>query len=117
LDAACPVIDDGCGPVSTPGGALTTATGRYQVGAPGDVVVVGRWWCGATALPAVLRPATGQIWMWSAWPGPARPEPGRLAASVPAASSLQVQPEPSGCDRLDVRRAGLPRLSVAAPRG
>jgi hypothetical protein len=115
--SACPAIDDGCGPIPTPSGTLTTATGRYQVGGPGDVVVVGRWWCGSTALPAVLRPATGQVWMWAAWPGPARPEPGRLAAQVPAASTLLVQPEPSGCDRLEVQRAGLPPLRVAARRG
>jgi hypothetical protein len=112
----CPAVDDGCSPIPITGGVLLTATGRYQVGEPGDVVVVGRWWCGAVATPALLQPATGAVWVFATWPGPARPEPGRLAARIPAATSLRVQAQPSGCDRLDVWRLAAPALVVKAPR-
>ncbi len=110
--AGCPPVDDGCAPVASPGGLLITATGRYQVGLAGDVVVVGRWLCGPTAYPAVLRPGSGDIWIFSSWPSPGHPVGGRLAGRVPTARTLQVRPERSGCDRLQVIRQELPPVTI-----
>ena len=111
--SGCPPVDDGCAPVVSPGGLLTTPTGRYQVGLAGDVVVVGRWQCGPTAYAAVLRPGSGDVWMFSSWPSPGHPLVGRLADRVPTARSLQVQPQRTGCDRLQVVRNGLPPVTVS----
>jgi hypothetical protein len=110
--AGCPPVDDGCVPVAGPGGLLITATGRYQVDVASDVVVVGRWLCGPTAYPAVLRPGSGDIWIFYSWPSPGHPLVGRFAGRVPAARTLQVQPEGSGCDRLQVVRPGLPPVTI-----
>jgi hypothetical protein len=113
----CPAVDSGCTPVPTPGGVLTTSDGRYAVGEAGDVVVLGRWRCGLPALPAVLRPRTGQLWVFAAWPKPGQSVAGQLVAGHLAhAASLRVVVEHQGCDGVEVeRRGGLP-LTVAVPR-
>jgi tRNA A-37 threonylcarbamoyl transferase component Bud32 len=100
----CPAVDRGCRPIGGTAGVIKTPTGRYRIGQPGDVVVVGRWRC-AAALPALLRPATGEVWVWDAWAGPGAPQAARLATRVPQARSIVVEPGSSGCDRLRVVRA------------
>jgi hypothetical protein len=100
----CPPADDGCTPLAIHEGTFATAAGRFAIDLKPVIVVIGRWHCGNDALPAALDPATGQIWAWRTWPGQeilaARP-----LAHVPGATGLDVEPEPSGCDRLVVRRA------------
>jgi tRNA A-37 threonylcarbamoyl transferase component Bud32 len=49
---------------------VTTAGGgvrRYRIGEPGDQVVVGRWACHEATRPAVYRPATGDVFVFSGW--------------------------------------------------
>jgi hypothetical protein len=100
----CPTVDDGCGPVPRPGGVLTTATGRYQFGAGADIVVLGRWTCTSGAFPALLRPATGQVWVFDAWARAGDAVTSRLVATVAGGRSLRVVPSNNGCDRLEVLR-------------
>jgi hypothetical protein len=109
---ACPPVDDGCGPVAAPGGIVATSQGRYQMGGSGDVIVLGRWHCGPAALPAVLRPSTGEVWTFDSWPAAGRAVVGTLATRVTSAWSLRVGPQPSGCDRLLIDRRGLPPLAM-----
>jgi hypothetical protein len=88
-----------------------TATGRYLVADPGDVVVLGRWRCGSIALPALLRPATGELWAFVAWPTPGQGVPGQvLATHLRGAWALRVLVVASGCDRIEVERRGEPPL-------
>ena len=110
--ASCPAVDDGCGPVATPGGILTTRQGRYEVGDAGEVVVLGRWHCGSAALPAVLRPGTGEVWTFDSWPTPDHGVVGSLATRAASAWTLRVGPQPSGCDRLLIERRGLRPLAM-----
>lgn len=112
--SACPAADAGCVPILSPNGVLSNSVGRYQVGAPGDVIVVGRWRCGSEAVPAVLRPATGQVWTFDSWPVRAGSIVGRLEAQVPGAWTLRVRPGPSGCDELEVERRGLAPVTIGA---
>jgi hypothetical protein len=81
-------------------GIVAGPSGRYRIGRPGDVVVLGRWGCGA-ALPALLRPATGELWVWDRWATAEDPQPARLVRRIPGARSVSVEPGPS-CDRLRV---------------
>jgi hypothetical protein len=108
---ACPAVDLGCQPLPRPDGILTTPAGRYRIGQPSDVVVLGRWHC-AAALPALLRPATGEVWVWDSWAVPTGPRPARLVGQVPGAQSIAVQPESPGCDRLQVVRADGQRVAI-----
>ena len=99
----CPVADQGCRPVPDPGGVISVATGRYRIGEPGDVVVLGRWHC-RSALPALLQPNSGEVWLFDSWAGTGATLLARLVARVPGAVSLGVIATPSGCDDLMVTR-------------
>jgi hypothetical protein len=113
---ACPAMDDRCRPVATPGGVLTLARGRYRIGQSGDVVVVGRWTCSSEAFPALLRPATGQVWAFGRWANPGKDATATLLGRVVDASTLRVLPGRDGCDRVEVlRREGRP-VTVSWPR-
>jgi hypothetical protein len=114
----CPPVDARCRPVSGPGGVVSTATGDYRVGSPGDQVVLGRWRCASQARPALLRPSSGQVWAFDDWAAPGRAVAGRLVATVPGAVSLVVAPSASGCDRLVVvRHLGSPVTLTVPPAG
>lgn len=113
----CPSVDDGCGPLTGGGGSFATAAGTWTVGEPGDIVVVGRWSCDGSALPALLRPQSGQVWIFDRWAGAGADVAGRQVATVAGARSLEVVPGPGGCDRLLVTtrsggRAVVPEASA-----
>jgi hypothetical protein len=115
LPLSCPAVDDGCRPVATPGGLLTTSNGQYLVGEPGDVVVLGRWLCGQSALPAVLRPSTGQLWTFAHWPAAGQTVTARLLSNgLHGARSLRVRVQRSGCDEIEVDRWGQPPVTIRA---
>ena len=58
---------------------------RYDVGAPGDAVAVADWDCDGTDTPTVVRPSTGDVFVFDAWATADAPMPGRLLDRVPGA--------------------------------
>jgi hypothetical protein len=112
---ACPAVDLGCGPLPAAGGVMTVGGIRYSIG-PGEVGVVGRWSCGRSSLPALLQVATGDVWVFDAWPSPTGSGKARLVARYPSAVSLEVRPARSGCDALVVVRSGHVPIVVAPIR-
>jgi len=113
--SSCPATDAGCGPIPAPGGVIDIAAGRFQAGAPGDVIVLGRWDCGGAGLPAVLRPSTGQVWVFDRWPAGDRGVPARPVGRVAGARSLRVIPR--RCDWIQVVRAGGRAPVIVTPLG
>lgn len=123
-DDACPPVPapvavdvdgDGCEEaVEVAAGVVSTAGGRWQVGAATDVVVVGDWDCDGSATPAVVRPGTGEVWLFPRWAGPGEDVPAELAAVVPEAVSATTVERPptapaTACDHIEVvDRAGTP---------
>jgi hypothetical protein len=108
---ACPAVDEGCGALAIEDGVLTTPSGRYALslgGTPGagpsPVVVLGRWDCGSVALPAILQPASGSVWVWDRWALAGADVAARPVAAFPGASTLRVVALADGCDRLAVVR-------------
>jgi hypothetical protein len=90
--------------------------GRFRVNEPADPVAVGRWTC-RTLLPALLRPATGEVWVWDGWPRGRRPVTGRLASRIAGATSLRAVTARPGCDTLLItRRIGPPVAIDPLPR-
>jgi eukaryotic-like serine/threonine-protein kinase len=75
---------------------------RFEVGAPGDLVTVGDWTCDGTATAAVLRPRTGEVFVFSRW---TRREALTVEpiSVVDGASHLSAR-RSGACDRLVVRR-------------
>jgi hypothetical protein len=82
-------------------GNVVERNGRtWTVGQKADVVTVGAWTCNAL-LPAVLRPSTGTVWLFTAWPSGSAPMQGRAIRTVPGAVRLRVRHE-GRCDHLEV---------------
>lgn len=80
-------------------GVLTMGDGtRYQVGEPGDILVVGDWDCRGDATPGLYRPGTGEVFLFDTWPS------GTAVTSRPATATgltggdVQVRAGPDGCD-------------------
>lgn len=92
-----------------PGSAASA--GRFRVTEPADPVAVGRWTC-RTVLPALLWPATGEVWVWDGWPAGPRPLTGRLAARVGGAMSLRAVTARPGCDTLLITRRSGPPVAI-----
>ena len=74
---------------------------RWTVGQAGDVVVVADLRCTGDPVPAVLRPATGRVWVFDGWAASGEPEAGRVLATVPGSVDLRVE-RAGRCDRLSV---------------
>lgn len=94
--SAAPVED-----IAVRGNLVVRAGERWTVGRPGDVVLVGDWDCDGERSPAVLRPATGQVWLFAGWAADGAPTAGRPVASVPGATSARTRAV-GRCERLEV---------------
>jgi hypothetical protein len=100
-------------PVVVDGTTVQVGTSRFEVGQPGDVVTLGDWDCDGGATPAVLRPSTGEVFIFSAWAGDADLQVSARARLAGAVRLLAVpDPERSGCSVLLAERADGVRLDV-----
>lgn len=68
---------------------VTNDDGRWEVGAEGDVVVVGDWDCDRLPTPAVLRPSTGEVAVFDRWAGEG-PEPARAVARLAGVTEVRA---------------------------
>ena len=77
---------------------------RYALGRPGDVTIVGDWDCDGTDTPALLRPATGEVAIFSEWPALKAGIAAQHIVVVDGAHSLEIDDQ-STCIVLRVRTA------------
>ncbi len=110
------VDGDGCPESVTIDGAQVVVDGaRYDVGAPGDAVAVADWDCDGSDTPAVVRPSTGDVFVFDAWATSEAPMPGRLLDRVPGAIAPAT---PDGtCDVVPVVDVAGARCSRGARWG
>jgi hypothetical protein len=73
-----------------PAPIVAAAGGRFSIGQPGDVVLTGDWYCRGSPVPALLRPTTGEVFVFARFPTAAEDVPGRALATVPGATSLRA---------------------------
>ena len=73
----------------------------YGVGAPGDFVETGDWDCDGQPTPAIVRPNTGHIVLFDAWPAPGQSisMPVRWEVEAPTGAEAVAQ---GSCDLLRV---------------
>lgn len=74
--------------------------GRYEVGAPGDRVLVGDWDCDGTDTPAVHRPDDGRVYLFDGY-GSLEP---RLGPTLAPGEDAVVRTHRDGCDRVGPAR-------------
>lgn len=102
----------GCAPVAIDGTSVVVGERRYEVGEPGDLVVAGDWDCDGVATPALLRPATGEVFAFSSW-AVTGDVVVRAVDQVAGASRLVVEAGRDGCATLVVKRVDGGRTRVA----
>ena len=81
---------------------------RYGVGAAGDLVAVADWNCSGVPTPAVLRPATGELAVFAAWPDPEATAVPATTVVIDTAVDFILDDEP--CPELRVRTASGSQL-------
>jgi hypothetical protein len=101
------VDGDGCpDPLVVEGHVVSSGDDRWSLGEAGDVVAVGDWDCDGAASPAVLRPATGDVFVFPGWATDEAPVTVDAVRTIPGAELLRPEPGADGCDALVVERAG-----------
>ena len=109
--ADCPVVaapaadvdGDGCAEaVVVGGGTISAGPVRWTLGQPGDVIAVGDWECDGRAAPALLRPATGDVFVFPDWAVEDEPVTVEARDRLPGAVAIRGEPADGGCDDLVV---------------
>ncbi len=107
---------DGCAEtVVVKGQVIEVGARRFAAGVDGDQVLVGDWDCDGQATPALLRPASGEVFVFTTWAEPGTPAMAPRVAVVPGGATLAAEPRgdtPSSCPRLSVRRHSGPPVPV-----
>lgn len=104
------VDGDGCpDTVEVGDGIIRAGPRRWAVGSSNDVIVLGDWNCDRTTTPAVLRPATGGLFVFDRWATAVEPQPARPVGVVPGAVGLEAR----GCGHAAVRLSDRSIVVVA----
>ena len=92
-----------------PGTVLEHGGRLYGVGAPGDFVETGDWDCDGEPTPAIVRPSTGDVVLFDAWPAPHRSisMPVRWEVDAPTGAEAVAH---GSCDLLRVYTSAGSRL-------
>ena len=97
---------DGCAPPdSASGPVLTTGEGRFEAGTTGDVIALGDWDCDSVATPALLRPESGDIFVFNEWPDLGEPIESKPVTRDRDVVAIEAEAGPDDCDRLMTRDA------------
>lgn len=89
---------------------------RFAVGEPGDVVAVGDWACTGRRSAAVLRPATGDVFVFTTWAPPGGTAEVGADARIPGAVALRAGTDPTCAGLVAVTDDGR-RVPVPLPGG
>lgn len=91
-DRGCDGCTDG---MSVEGNTVTVGTTRYRLGRDGDLAVVGDWDCDGDATAALLRPSTGEVHTFDAWPTGSEPLAATALGTFDGATAITAAP--TGC--------------------
>ena len=116
---AAPVADvdgDGCPEaLSVHDRTVDAGVARWSLGDPGDQVVLGDWDCDGEASAALLRPGTGEVFVFAAWAEAGEDLTVDATDRVDGAMGIRTQLDGPGCDDLvvDLETGGATRVEVA----
>jgi hypothetical protein len=114
---AADVDGDGCPEsYSVVGAHLVVAGVTYVLGRPGDLTAVGDWYCDGRATPALVRPSTGEVFVFQRWADAARPVTVQAATIVRDPTGIRASRATIRCPRLVVTRSDRAPYVVPVPR-
>jgi hypothetical protein len=100
-------------PAIVDGNIVGVGDDRYQVGGPGDQVLLGDWDCDGAQTAALFRPSSGDVFVFDAWATPGHAltvrSMARMAGGVRAVAD---DPDGDGCPVLVVQTAAGERVEV-----
>jgi hypothetical protein len=128
------VAKPGCRPMSAPLSADTDGDGcpealrwadgvveagdrRWTVGQPGDLVATADWSCSGHATLALLRPATGEVFVFDGWAGPGHDLVAEPVGRVDGGFAIRTADTGDGCPRVSVERTDGPPVTFAGRHG
>ena len=115
---AADVDGDGCRETLVVDGSTVDAgVAAWTLGQSGDVVAVGDWDCNGEATAALLRPASGDVFLFATWADLDQPVTVAPADRVVGGAAIRAEHaggEPS-CDRLVVETASGGSTTVEVP--
>ena len=91
------------GPTPLVPARVKTGGSQYEVGQTGDQVAVADWACTGEPTTALLRPSTGEVYVFDALPGRGETVTGRRVATVVDAVTLETDRVNQACPPLTVR--------------
>jgi hypothetical protein len=94
-------------------GEIRSGERRWVVGRPGDQVAAADWTCTGRATLALLRPDSGEVYVFDGWAEPGRDRSAAVAGRVQGGFALRAADLGGGCPRLVVERRGGPPVAVA----
>jgi len=111
---AGPDVDgDGCPePVELDGRTATVGTVTVALGQEGDAVALGDWDCDGTATPALLRPETGEVFVFPRW---SLDEPLEVPSTAVVPDATQIRAGEGDCPPLLVSGSDGER-TIPVPR-
>lgn len=98
--------------VEVAAGVVSSSGRRWRVASADDLVAVGDWDCDGLATPAIVRYATGRIWVYDKWVEGSEAALVEAAAAVPEATAANAV-DGDGCDDLEVTDAGGQTTRIA----
>lgn len=98
---------DGCPePIAADEGVVRVGDRRWAIGEPTDDLAFGDWDCDGQATAALLRPRSGEVFVFDQWAEPGEELVARRAATVPGATAIEAVAEPTTrCHMVEVRDA------------
>jgi hypothetical protein len=98
------VDHDGCPEtVRVTGNVIVAGAARFEIGVRGDLVSIGDWDCDGSATPAIVRPSTGDVFVFRSWAAPDDRITLQPTTNVPGAVG-PVDVRPARCGPLVVRQ-------------
>lgn len=111
------VDGDGCPePLVVEGGTVDAGVAQWALGEPGDLITLGDWDCDGEASAALLRPASGDIFVFSGWAEAGSPVTVDAIHRAEGAVGLRPEADGRGCDHLVADLAGGGSTPVEVPR-
>jgi hypothetical protein len=78
----------------------------FELGLPGDALLLGDWNCDASDTPGLYRPSTGEVFLFDEWARGDAPLASRAATDSGVRDGVAAVVDTGPCDRLEVHPPG-----------